>query len=500
MSSVPLGGSARSDQTLMHRRRRSPASGLVLRPTTADPKQSEATGSTSPRIETELAGARLDHAAEIVAALERAVEAIRADVERHLAQRAAAVERELQERIGDAERERGDRVSKWLEVEGARAGARAAAKLDKHARRLAKENEKQRGAVERRIEQRLSARLDGEAERLARGAEKARAELERRLGSASESRLGDMVEQVRSDLAGELSAQVEALEGSAEQRAKEVERRRGQEIASHLSHEAELAETRLAREAEKARASAAKELEKHAQGLANDNKRQRNEIERRVGQALGAWLREELGRFAEQAEQARSQSEQRIVEAMDARLREEVAALRSDLERRLEAHAGALEESARTSLRAESELVQSEARQVLEQSETIGRQLSKLSKALHERRAQEVVGKRIRRESEKRVQIRTPIDINRATVEELRGLNLSLTQARRVISVRESLGGFSSLDELDGLPGFSKQLVRELKQHMKVRGGGGTRNRPEPGTARKRRFRRTDSSPDRVEK
>jgi DNA uptake protein ComE-like DNA-binding protein len=49
------------------------------------------------------------------------------------------------------------------------------------------------------------------------------------------------------------------------------------------------------------------------------------------------------------------------------------------------------------------------------------------------------------------------------TFEQLRGLGLSVTQATRVIAYRERKDGFSSLDDLDDLPGMPKDLLDDLK-------------------------------------
>jgi DNA uptake protein ComE-like DNA-binding protein len=37
-----------------------------------------------------------------------------------------------------------------------------------------------------------------------------------------------------------------------------------------------------------------------------------------------------------------------------------------------------------------------------------------------------------------------------------------------VLAVRERSGGFSSLDELDSIPGFPKDFLDDLKQRLEV--------------------------------
>jgi DNA uptake protein ComE-like DNA-binding protein len=51
-------------------------------------------------------------------------------------------------------------------------------------------------------------------------------------------------------------------------------------------------------------------------------------------------------------------------------------------------------------------------------------------------------------------------------MEELRGLGLSVTQAKRLIDHRDSSQGFRSLDELDDMPGFSTALLKGLKGRL----------------------------------
>jgi DNA uptake protein ComE-like DNA-binding protein len=61
-----------------------------------------------------------------------------------------------------------------------------------------------------------------------------------------------------------------------------------------------------------------------------------------------------------------------------------------------------------------------------------------------------------------------PLNLNEATYEDLRRLRLSVTQAGRVLAYRDRFGGFKSLDQLDGIPGFSKAFLTELKPHLTV--------------------------------
>ncbi len=58
------------------------------------------------------------------------------------------------------------------------------------------------------------------------------------------------------------------------------------------------------------------------------------------------------------------------------------------------------------------------------------------------------------------------VSLSASEFEDLRQLGLSMTQAKRVISYRDANGGFRTVDELDDLPGFPRQLLGELKQRV----------------------------------
>jgi len=60
------------------------------------------------------------------------------------------------------------------------------------------------------------------------------------------------------------------------------------------------------------------------------------------------------------------------------------------------------------------------------------------------------------------------VSLNEGSFEELRELGLSITQARRIIQYRERLGGYISVDDLDLVPGFPKDLRARLKQQLRT--------------------------------
>ncbi len=60
------------------------------------------------------------------------------------------------------------------------------------------------------------------------------------------------------------------------------------------------------------------------------------------------------------------------------------------------------------------------------------------------------------------------IDLNRASFEQLRDLGFSVIQATRVLTYRERESGFSSLDDLDGIPGMPGSFLREVKKKLTI--------------------------------
>ena len=63
---------------------------------------------------------------------------------------------------------------------------------------------------------------------------------------------------------------------------------------------------------------------------------------------------------------------------------------------------------------------------------------------------------------------KAPLSLASATFDDLRALGLSVTQAKRVLSFRERLDGFDSVDDLNHVPGFPKSLLSELKSQVTV--------------------------------
>ncbi len=60
------------------------------------------------------------------------------------------------------------------------------------------------------------------------------------------------------------------------------------------------------------------------------------------------------------------------------------------------------------------------------------------------------------------------IDLNTVTFEQLRGHDLSVTQATRLLAHRERLGRFQSVDDLDQVAGIPQDFLEDLKRRSTV--------------------------------
>jgi len=60
------------------------------------------------------------------------------------------------------------------------------------------------------------------------------------------------------------------------------------------------------------------------------------------------------------------------------------------------------------------------------------------------------------------------LNLNTATFEELRGADLSVTQATRILAYRERFGGYSSIDDLEKVPGFPADVIEQLRDKISV--------------------------------
>jgi competence ComEA-like helix-hairpin-helix protein len=81
---------------------------------------------------------------------------------------------------------------------------------------------------------------------------------------------------------------------------------------------------------------------------------------------------------------------------------------------------------------------------------------------------------------------RAPLDLNRATAEELESLpGIGAAKAAAILEVREQNGGFSSLDELESVRGIGPALLAKLRPLVVVgvgaaKGGTARAGAPKP--------------------
>jgi DNA uptake protein ComE-like DNA-binding protein len=65
---------------------------------------------------------------------------------------------------------------------------------------------------------------------------------------------------------------------------------------------------------------------------------------------------------------------------------------------------------------------------------------------------------------------RGPLDLNTATFEQLRVAGFSLTQSARLIAYRDARDGFDSVEELAEVPGFSPDVLGDLRSQFQLSG------------------------------
>ena len=60
------------------------------------------------------------------------------------------------------------------------------------------------------------------------------------------------------------------------------------------------------------------------------------------------------------------------------------------------------------------------------------------------------------------------LNLNQASLAELRSLKLSTTQSHRVLAYRKRIGGYESVEQLDEIPGFPEAVRERLKRRVTV--------------------------------
>jgi hypothetical protein len=58
------------------------------------------------------------------------------------------------------------------------------------------------------------------------------------------------------------------------------------------------------------------------------------------------------------------------------------------------------------------------------------------------------------------------VSLNHGSFEEYRSLGMSVTQAKRVITYRGRLDGYTHVDQLEQVPGFPKEFLADLKHRL----------------------------------
>lgn len=77
---------------------------------------------------------------------------------------------------------------------------------------------------------------------------------------------------------------------------------------------------------------------------------------------------------------------------------------------------------------------------------------------------------------------RAPLDLNRATAEELEALpGIGAAKAAAILAARDERGGFKSLEELEEVRGIGPALMAKLRPLVAV--GGGQKSAPSPAPA-----------------
>jgi DNA uptake protein ComE-like DNA-binding protein len=207
-------------------------------------------------------------------------------------------------------------------------------------------------------------------------------------------------------------------------------------------------EQRAAQEGERLTKSTEARLAKRASELESRADRRAEEAERRFREAA-------LETARATGEERPAGSERRLTEG-EKQLREGQRSKRQEAVRRLDAE---IEKRAKA---ADKRLAETRQRQ----SGELEAQTAKAAERGMEpdRETAPKVGRRRKRRKAGAPPRTRQVGLNQASFERLRELGLSITQANRLVRLRDARGGFSSMDELDELPGFPKDQLDDLKQ------------------------------------
>lgn len=193
-----------------------------------------------------------------------------------------------------------------------------------------------------------------------------------------------------------------------------------------------------------------------AQRAAGDALVRFDEIAAQV-EAASARLDAEVARVREQADAATAAAVERVQAETEARMR-------SEAEARLEAQATELKAEADERVRATAERLRAETEKSKRWRFGLRRRGNGPSRP--EPEVVEKVAPDKTPGSDTETRVRRLVNLNEATFEQLRAMDMSVTQATRVIAYRERQDGFDSIDDLDSVPGFPRPFLEKLKRQL----------------------------------
>ncbi len=323
-------------------------------------------------------------------------------------------------------------------------------------------------AVRRAAEERATAQilaleksLERERRRAARSLAQVQRRLERAAGTAtvSDTRVDaaermltdrELPAEARRDVDAGVRDEVEVAPGPTERRLspelslREQELTREREAARRAADDAQVSFDKIVAQIEAASArieGAETRLGDEAARLAADSK-----------QRLDA----QVTRIREQADAATAAAVERVRADTEARMR-------SEAEARLEAQAAELKAEADGRVHATAESVRAET------EKSYRAEIDALRSDLAEPQPTTATKKVVPEKtpgSDAETRVHHLVNLNEATFEQLRAMDMSVIQATRVIAYRERQDGFDSIDDLDSVPGFPKPFLEKLKQQL----------------------------------
>jgi DNA uptake protein ComE-like DNA-binding protein len=422
--------------------------------------------------------------ATVLAALREETEELRAELEGKLAESVQAIERAAEKRGRQAAAERAAEASTLLsnavqrvsELETRRIEeeidqldraaedwrARLTEVVDRrmkdHATRLAEEAERRKAAMDARFDVVLEDKTKALARRVEDAITHRHRELVARMDERAESSFGD--------LQAQLAGQAEALEQAARERAEQAEAERDEKAVMALSELEERLTATVAESLRHTTAQAESQLADHVSALEKTDAERSHDAEANRAEELAAALAEMDGRLGAALAGHRTEAD---------RIRERTEAFLVEGQKRLEQLAEDLQAGIAEAAREAGRATEEGARYIGHlRALTEGDVPSGTEPALDSQAVE--------------------LDANAATVDDLRGLDLSLTQATRLISHRDAVGGFTSVEQVDDVPGISRELRTKLKRCLAISDEGESSPRPavppaQPARVVRRRLR-----------